>query len=569
MSESGSDTARVAITRLPTGVPGLDEVLGGGLPEYSFNVIAGAPGTGKTTLAHQIMFTLAASERPALYFSVMGEPALKMLRYQQQMAYFDPAKLSGAIHYVNLSDALQTGDLDQVRADIIRRVEEVSPGLVFLDSFQNIAHLATGWADLDVQGFIQRLALHLTSWQATTFLLGNYRDDELHGNPVFTVADGVLWLSQVTDHNSVVRKLQVVKMRGQEPMPGLHTTRLDQTGLQVFPRITSSQRGQGQEQGNRTRPRGRAATGVPGLDALVGGGLPAGDAVLVSGPSGTGKSVLTAQFIAEGVRRGEPGVIAVFEEHPQEYMRRAQRMGLDLEDMARQGSLAVVYIRPLDLSPDETLGAIRAAVARVGARRVAIDSVSGFEIALAPDFRQDFRESLYRLVGALTGTGITVLLTMEIVQTSSELRFSPYVISFLSDDIILLRHVEIAGQLRKSLAVIKMRNSDHSKELWLYDITEQGLVVRQSLRDAQGTGVGTATLGPGAGRPPSPGLTDGEATVLGALLDLGETPTDALARRVGLAEPDLDAALDRLVGLGYAERREDGGIIYRPVARSL
>jgi len=99
MSESGSDTARVAITRLPTGVPGLDEVLGGGLPEYSFNVIAGAPGTGKTTLAHQIMFTLAASERPALYFSVMGEPALKMLRYQQQMAYFDPAKLSGAIHY--------------------------------------------------------------------------------------------------------------------------------------------------------------------------------------------------------------------------------------------------------------------------------------------------------------------------------------------------------------------------------------------------------------------------------------------------------------------------------------
>ncbi len=568
MSESGSDTARVAITRLPTGVPGLDDVLGGGLPEYSFNVIAGAPGAGKTTLAHQIMFTLASPARPALYFSVMGEPALKMLRYQQQMAYFDPAKLGGAIQYVNLSDALQTGDLDQVLADIIRRVEEMSPGLVVLDSFQNIAHLTTGWEDLDVQGFIQRLALHLTSWQATTFLLGNYRDDELQGNPVFTVADGVLWLSQVTDHNSVVRKLQVVKMRGQEPMPGLHTLRLDQAGLQVFPRITSGH-GSDQEQGERTRPRGRAATGVPGLDALVGGGIPAGDAVLVSGPSGTGKSVLTAQFIADGVRRGEPGVIAVFEEHPQEYLRRAQRLGLDLEDMARQGTLAVVYIRPLDLSPDETLGAIRAAVARVGARRVAIDSVSGFEIALAPDFRQDFRESLYRLVGALTGTGITVLLTMEIVQTSSELRFSPYVISFLSDDIILLRHVEIAGQLRKSLAVIKMRNSDHSKELWLYDITEHGLVVRQSLRDARGTGVGTATLGPGAARPTYPGLTDGEATVLGALLDLGETTAAAVARRVGLAEPELDAALDRLVGLGYAERREDGGIIYRPVARSL
>jgi len=563
---SESKTPPVTITRLPTGVPGLDEVLGGGLPEYSFTVIAGAPGAGKTTLAHQILFNLASSERPALYFSVMGEPMLKMLRYQQQMTYFDPAKLGGAIHYVNLSDALQTTDLDQVFADIIRRVEEISPSLVVLDSFQNIAHLATGGEAMEVQRFIQRLALHLTSWQATTFLLGNYRDDELRVNPVFTVADGVLWLSQVTDHNSVVRKLQVVKMRGQELMPGLHTTRLDQAGLQVFPRITS---GHGPEQQNRTRPRGRATTGVPGLDALVGGGLPAGDAVLVSGPSGTGKSVLTAQFIAVGARQGEPGVIAVFEEHPQEYMRRAQRLGLDLEDLECQGSLAVVYIRPLDLSPDETLGAIRAAVARVGARRVAIDSVSGFEIALAPDFRQDFRESLYRLVGALTGTGITVLLTMEIVQTTDELRFSPYVISFLSDDIILLRHVEIAGQLRTSLAVIKMRNSDHSKALWLYDITEQGLVVRQSLRDSRGTGVGTATLGPGAGAPTYPGLIDREAMVLGALLDLGETPSGALARRVGLAPPDLDAALDRLVGLGYAERREDGGIIYRPVARSL
>ncbi len=562
-----NDMARVTITRLPTGVPGLDEVLGGGLPEYSFTVIAGAPGTGKTTLAHQILFNLATPERRALYFSVMSEPTLKMLRYQQQMAYFDPAKVGDTIRFINLSDAVLTQDLEQVLADIVRRVEETSPGLVVLDSFHNIARVAAGRGPgaLDVPGFVQRLALHLTSWQATTFLLGNYRDDELRGNPVFTVADGVLWLSQVTDHNSVVRKLQVVKMRGQELMPGLHTTRLDQTGLQVFPRITS---GGNREQAGQTRAQTRATTGVPGLDALVGGGIPVGDAALVSGPSGTGKSVLTAQFISEGVRRGEPGVIAVFEEHPQEYLRRAQRLGLDLEEMVRDGTLAVVYIRPLDLSPDETLGAIRAAVARVGARRVAIDSVSGFELALAPDFRQDFRESLYRLVGALTGTGITVLLTMEIVQTTGELRFSPYLISFLTDDIILLRHVEIAGQLRTSLAVIKMRNSAHSKELWLYDITGQGLIMRQSLRDAQGIGVGTATRGPGAGAPTYPGLTERETTVLEALLAVGEAPAEELARRVGLGELDLTAALDRLVGLGYTARRDEGGAVYQPVARS-
>ncbi len=562
---SENETPRVAITRLPTGVPGLDEVLGGGLPEYSFNMIAGAPGTGKTTLAHQILFNLVTPERHALYFSVMGEPTLKMLRYQQQMAYFDPAKVGASIDFVNLSDMVLTGDLEQVLADIVRRVEESGPGLVILDSFHNIVRTAAGREQgrLEVAGFVQRLALHLTSWQATTFLLGAYRDDDIRDDPVFTVADGVLWLSQVADRNSVVRKLQVVKMRGQEPMPGLHTTRLDGAGLHVFPRISA-----GWEQGGRTEGPGRADTGVPGLDALVGGGLPRGDAVMVSGPSGTGKSVLVTQFIAVGARQGEPGVIAVFEEHPQEYMRRARSLGLDLEGLARRGIVEVIYIRPLDLSPDETLRAIHDAVARVGARRVAIDSVSGFELALAPNFRHDFRESLYRLVGALTGTGVTVLMTMEIVQTTSELRFSPYIISFLTDDIILLRHVEIAGRLRKSLAVIKMRNSDHSKELWLYDITEQGLVVRQSLRDAQGIGVATAPPPPGTEQPTYPGLTDGETTALEALLELGEAPSEEVARRVGLSEGALAAALDRLVGLGYAVRRDEGRAVYRPVARS-
>src|SRR5579871_1800243 len=328
---------KVSINALPTGVPGLDEVLGGGLPEYSFNLIAGAPGTGKTTLAHQILFSLASSERQALYFSVVGEPVLKMLRYQQQMAYFDPAKVGVSIDFINLSDAILTQGLDRVLADIVRQVEERGPGLVVLDSFHNIAHRAAGRrarGALDIQGFVQRLAMHLTTWQATTFLLGNYRDEDLRDNPVFTVADGILWLSQIADQNSVVRKLQVVKMRGQEPMPGLHTIRLDRSGLQVFPRISI-----GEGQAEQARPPGRAVTGVPGLDALVGGGLPAGDAVLVSGPSGTGKSVLTAQFIAAGVRQGEPGVIAVFEEHPQEYLRRAQHLGLDLEAMVREGSL--------------------------------------------------------------------------------------------------------------------------------------------------------------------------------------------------------------------------------------
>ena len=131
------------------------------------------------------------------------------------------------------------------------------------------------------------------------------------------------------------------------------------------------------------------------------GGIPEGDSVLVAGPSGTGKSVLATQFIAEGVRLGEPGIAAIFEERPEGYAERANTFGLDLTTPQADGLLNILYLRPLDLSVDETLHELLAAVAKIGAKRVVIDSLAGFEMALAPAFRQDFRESLYRMIGAL------------------------------------------------------------------------------------------------------------------------------------------------------------------------
>lgn len=168
-----SDQGKVSIGKLATGVPGLDMVLGGGLPEFSFNIIAGAPGTGKTTLAHQIMFANASPERPALYFTVLGEPALKMLRYQQQFQFFDPAKLSGAIRFINLSQVVLDNDLSVVLDEIIKEVEAANPRIVVVDSFRTVVRKVQSGvpADIELQSFVQRLALHLTSWQATTFLV--------------------------------------------------------------------------------------------------------------------------------------------------------------------------------------------------------------------------------------------------------------------------------------------------------------------------------------------------------------------------------------------------------------
>src|SRR3954469_25679503 len=183
--------AGIALQRLPTGVPGLDEILGGGIPEFSFNIIAGAPGCGKTTLAHQILFANATVAKPALYFTVLGEPALKMLRYQQQYSFFDPAKVNKAIRFVNLSDAVLEKDLQGVLDEITREVEAANPSLVVVDSFRTVVRKAGGSAGAELQVFINRLALFLSSWQATTFLIGEYSNGEVLDNPLFTLADGL------------------------------------------------------------------------------------------------------------------------------------------------------------------------------------------------------------------------------------------------------------------------------------------------------------------------------------------------------------------------------------------
>jgi circadian clock protein KaiC len=486
-----SKKKRFVIRQMSSGVPGLDRILGGGVPAGSFNLVAGAPGTGKTTLAQQFVFENATPECRALFFTILGEPALKMLRHQQQYTFFDAEKVGEAIRFINLGDdALERG-LEGALDRIIDEVEKSDARIVIVDSFRSLTAgiEARVGAQSNLPGVLQRLALHLTTWDVTSFLVGEYEPEDKTGNPVFSIADSIVWLDQAADNNSVVRKLQVVKVRGQAPMPGLHTFRITNSGLQVFPRLSLAV---GEEQ--RVTPSGRASTGVPGLDEMMDGGIPAGDSVLIAGPSGSGKSVLATHFIAEGGKRGEAGVLVVFEEHPKEYLARADELGLKLKDMIDAGALEAIYLRPLDLSPDETLHEIREAVKRVGAKRVVIDSMSGFELALAPTFRADFRESLYRLVGALTGVGITVMTTMEITQGQDELRFTPNVISFLADDLISLRYVEVERELKKVAAVVKMRGSQHSKSYREYEITNRGFVVGGDLNGYTGRISGAPVL---------------------------------------------------------------------------
>lgn len=556
-----SELDRAPLKSLQTGVPGLDLILGGGLPEYSFNLIAGTPGSGKTTLAQQVVFANASPDCAALYFTVLGEPPLKILRYQQQFSFFSEAKLAH-IRFINLTqEALKCG-FGAVLERIVHEVEATQPGIVVVDSFRSIVRRASNQpsSSIDLEELVQRLALQLTAWQATTFLVGEYRENEVPDNPVFTVADGILSLSQNVERNSIVRQLQVLKLRGQASQPGLHTFRITSGGLEIFPRSFGTN-----NRPPRARPLPRASTGVSPLDEMLDGGIPVSDSAVVAGPSGSGKTMLCTQFIHAGGRRGEPGVICLFDEHPDEYAARADALGFEIGKLARRGLVEFVYLRPLDLSVDETLRTIGEATKRVGAKRLVIDSLSGFELALAPAFRPDFQESLYRMVGVFTGMGITVLSAVEVTTSYDELRFSPGEISFLADDIILLRYVEWKGKLRKVITVVKMRSCCHSQDFRLYDTTPDGLAIRESLEAYHGILSGVLLPGPPGPRGALSGLTPDEMRVLDALLQSAPATYEELRQRLDQSPAQLKSGLARLLALDYVARGTAAGrTLYRP-----
>lgn len=461
---------KVSLEKFPTGIPGLDTLLDGGISKYSFIVLTGAPGSGKTTLAHQIMFAAATPQRKALFFTVMGEPALKMLRFQQQYAFFDPAKVGSSIKYVNLAEDLQTCGFDGVLDRILTEVQNFSPDLIFVDSFKSIVQATMEETDstANLQYFVQRLGVHLASWQATTFLIGEYTEDVKADNPVFTVADGVIHLSQEMDENAMVRKLRIVKMRGTYHMTGLHSFRMTDKGIQVYPRLLAGGRFLAKRSRLVRSERVRLSTGNAVLDDMLGGGIPSGYSVVIAGPPGCGKTVLATSFLTAGANEGQHGIIASFEH----FLSSSSNPALDTLLDAGQ----VTELRPvaLDLSLEELVSELEEVVERTGAQRVVIDSLSALELTLAPQFRINFQESLFRMLSVLHVRGVTILLIQNLIDVTVQ-PLSPS--SFIVDGVISMKYVEQDNQLIKLISCPKLRGSSHSSDVRSYVVHENGITI--------------------------------------------------------------------------------------------
>lgn len=478
----------MGVTLQPTGVDKLDEVLNGGLPFGSTVVVSGAPGTGKTVLAQQWLF--AGYEQfgePGLYLS-LTESNDKSLRNLRAFGFFDESALEP--HKVHFSDfravfaqlgisttgGLRPTDLDQV-VDVIRHMADATgTKRVVIDSLTAITQLMPSSAAR--REFVFRLGNNLAHIGATILLIveaSHNRGDQFEVEDF--IADGIITITNVQGQQSMVRRLNVLKLRGSNYRSGPVHFEILPEGLRIYPKIPNY------SLIARTDFKDRVKTGVPGLDALMGGGLPRGHIILLGGNTGTGKTSIASQFLNTGLKEGSGAVYVALEESVTQIKKTAAQHSWDFETPERAGRLAFVTTELIDLYPDRLLYDILSATKRTQAQRVVIDSISSLENSAFDNTR--IREFLLQLLAYFKSQGITCMLTYltpemfgagpaQLLSATSSTELG---LSSMVDGIILLRYVERNQTVRRHLNILKLRGSPHDKQIVRYEVDREGVIV--------------------------------------------------------------------------------------------
>ena len=457
------------LRRVTTGNPSADSILGGGFPANSINIVMGAPGTGKTLFAQQLALFNADPERPVLYFTTLSEPLAKVVTYLQQLSFYDESKIGTAVRYEDLSDALVEHGVTALVSHLRKAITQLSPSIIIVDSFKAVHDLLTSVAEM--RRFVAELGGLLTAYDTTTFLLGEYDESEVARYPEFAVADAIIEFARQKRSNRDERYVRVSKLRGSSYREGLHAFRITDGGLEFFPRLVSPKFPR--DYGLSSE---RISTGIPGLDAMLGGGLWRGGCTLVAGPTGAGKTTTAIQFCLDGVRKGEPILYLNFQENPNQLSRLIESLGPDLGGAADQLWNAI-YASPVELQIDSLIGRAFAMIGEAGIRRVVVDGVGDLLLAAADP--QRVHDYLYALTQHFARNGVSSLLTFE---TGMALRAFPGGItdelhfSALTDCIILL-DLERKDRLHRTVCVLKARNSAHDLAIREMQITATGIQI--------------------------------------------------------------------------------------------
>ncbi|TQD24913.1 ATPase domain-containing protein [Methanolobus vulcani] len=449
-----------------TGIDGFDEILGGGITAPSTILIAGNPGSGRTILGVQSLCEAARNGEKVLYICITTQSENSIRESLSEYSFYEEAL---NIHIFNTSSVER--DPLTMLVDLGNTVNSIKPDRILIDP---ITPIGFGFPEAERRRFIYSLNSAIVEWNAIVYLTGTMSKSDVCRSVISDVTDGIVYLSQEILRRGSKRMITILKMNRPNYIDGEHSFSINANGLTIYPRITAPVI-------EETAQVSRISAGIPKFDELSRGGLFELSATLIAGNTGTGKTLFGLNFIVEGAKNGEPGIISTFEDSPAELRRYAASLGLDLEELEKQGLIKIIYTPPSEINACRHTIELRNYIQEMGAKRVLLDDISGFDYVFDTQIAK--REHIANMIRLFKNMGVTSMFISGNMAAGSDILQAEIPVSSLVDVLILLKHMDIGKEIRKTMSILKMHGSDHEKHLISYDITSEGISIGEFLKD--------------------------------------------------------------------------------------
>ena len=469
---------RTAWRKLSTGIAGLDEILGGGLIAGRSYLVRGGPGSGKTTLGIQFLIAGIAAREKSLFISMEEQEdkiktnAAALGLDSSGIQFLDISPSSSFFIEAQTYDIFSPAEVERVpiTSKIKEMVEAIKPDRVFIDPITQLRYLST-----DIYQYRRQVLSFLRYLNETgaTVLFTSEISQEAPDADLQFLSDGVIELGYDPYKGNQVR---VNKIRGSEFLAGWHPMKIKKGGIEIYPELQPPEQVPDINIEN-------ISSGVPMIDSLLGGGIDRGTVTVITGPTGAGKTSLGLTFMKEASRRGESSIVYTFDEEIPVILHRARSIAIPIDEMLRSERLKIMKVEPLRWSIGEFGQLVRCQVEEQNARLVMFDSIAGFELAIRG---KDLVGRLHALAKYLQNKGVTLIIICETSRVVRDFQATELGLSYLADTIIFLRYIELDGQLRKAIGVLKKRTGDFKKTLCEFEITSQGIRVGEPLFGYQG-----------------------------------------------------------------------------------
>ena len=447
-----------------TGINGLDKVLEGGFLRPSIVLIAGTAGTGKTTLAMQSLFNSAKNEEICMYITALSEPIAMINNFMSKFSFYNISLLGkGNVKYVPIGiDIIHDGS-EAIIKEIEKNIETIKPDRIVIDPVNVFVYGLDGESQ---RKFYYDFFTSMKGWNSLVLLTGEFTQDSLIKNTLGYMVDGIIYISNEPFYENNIRYLNVLKMRGHEFQGGKHSCKINKDGFNVYPIIRAKTR--------TSVSNERISTGVKGIDKMTKGGFIRGSSILISGSSGTGKTILGTQFIMDGLLRNEPGIIVSFEEDVEQIRANSNTLKWNLQEFENKNLLKI--ISPLEYDAYELALHIEETADAMKTKRLLMDGTGRLQRIL-PQYAQ-LPEYMGTISNILKSKNITAIYTNETSNLTGATQITGMGISPFLDTVILLRYVEIKSEMRKAISVLKMKGSDHDKEIREIIISNNGAEIK-------------------------------------------------------------------------------------------